>query len=146
MRAWPGARKEPKELSPATLFWQSFRDHLCFRHSLPHSPGQSTCTKAGVPPTPCSPHIHPVHHWPAPVGESWRHRRVSNVMANLQAHSLPSHLLVVSLSFIPLLHWIFLGMDAGFWFPCEPRGLETQNRGGFFIPPALSWSVGGDKL
>lgn len=73
--------------------------------------------------------------WPAPVGESWGDRRVGNVVANLQAHSAPYHLLVVS--FIPALPWNFLGMDTGFWVSCATKGLQIQNRGGFFLSPAM---------
>lgn len=62
MRAWPGARKGSKELPPVSRFWQSFRDHLCFRHSLPHIPGWSACTKPGIPPPACLPQMHPVPH------------------------------------------------------------------------------------
>lgn len=83
---------------------------------------------------------------PASVGKSRRDRRVGSVMANLQARSTPYLLLVVSLSFIPPLLWIFLGMDTDFWFPCAPRGLEVQKRGGLFISPALSCNVGGDTM
>lgn len=110
MRAWPGARKDPKEALPASLFWQSFRDHLC-----PPTPQGGACAPSQEYLQPLAYQNAPVPTQPAPVGESWRDRRVDNVMANLQVQcTIPAAggqsqiYPTVALDFYGNGHWVLI--------------------------------------
>lgn len=138
MRAWPEARKEPKEALPDSLFWQSFWDHLCPHARVEHvHQARNTSNLLPIPSAPCA-------HLASPCRRVMKGQKSGQYNGKTARMHPTISSVVISPSFIPPLHWIFLGIATGFWFACSPRGLEIEKRGGFFISRALICNVGGD--